>query len=116
MAKWDWWHLCSAREQVLSLPKLRWKSQLWLESDPWPGNSSHRGVAKKRKKKVFFLKKVRLQILSLKIMTSDSILIYSNTQDLIKGLNVCSTQGQSSTLESILNTTDNGTNSGPATC
>ena len=62
MAQKDQQHLCITRMQIRSLarhsglkhPLLlqlwhRW--QLWLRSDPWPGNSAHRGAAKKEKKK-----------------------------------------------------------------
>ena len=40
-----WW------VKVPGLLQLQGKSQLWLESDPWPGNSIYHGVAKKKKKK-----------------------------------------------------------------
>ena len=35
----------------LVLPQLQLRSQLWLRSDPWLGNSLCCGVAKKEKKK-----------------------------------------------------------------
>ena len=61
MAQWDQQHLCSSRTQVQSLaqhhglkdPALLqlWpRSQLWLRSDPWPGNSICHGVVIKEKK------------------------------------------------------------------
>ena len=61
MPQWDGRHLCSTRTQVwspvqysglmgLALPQLQHRSQLWLGSDPWPGNSICCGADKKEKK------------------------------------------------------------------
>ena len=59
MVQWDQWRLWSTGTQVESLAQYsglrircclsRW--QMWLRSDPWPGNSMCRGAAKKEKKK-----------------------------------------------------------------
>ena len=61
VAQQDRWHLWSPGMQVRSPGQhsgLRiccscgiYKLQLWLTSDPWPGNSICCGVAKKEKKK-----------------------------------------------------------------
>ena len=56
MAQLDQWDLCSGRMQVPSLarhselkdPAL---PQLWLGSDPWPGNSICQGDGQKRGEK-----------------------------------------------------------------
>ena len=63
VVQWDWWCLCS-RTQVQSLIQCSGlmdlegssvRSLLWLESDPWPGNSICHGVTKKEKKKAIKL-------------------------------------------------------------
>ena len=59
-AQQDWWHLCSTRMQVQSpaqhcglkdlvLPQLWCRSQLRLESDPWPRTPYAAGQPKKKK-------------------------------------------------------------------
>ena len=62
MAQWHRQHLCSAghsgvaqRVRDLVLPQLWRRSQLWLRSDPWPGNSICRGAAKKEKRKKIYI-------------------------------------------------------------
>ena len=59
MAQWDWRHLCSLRFDPWPgtvdlkdpvLPQLWSRSQLQLESDPWPRNSMCCGAAKKKER------------------------------------------------------------------
>ena len=40
VVQWDWWRLGSAGMQVQSQPEQWLSLQLWLRSDPRPGNSS----------------------------------------------------------------------------
>ena len=62
MVQQDWWHLGSTgtKDQVqslaqysrdLTLPKLWFRSPLWIGSDPWPRKAIHLRVAKKGQKK-----------------------------------------------------------------
>ena len=57
VVQWDWRGLSEApghsfhpRLAQRVLPQLRHRSQLWLGSDPWPGNSIRHEAAKKEKK------------------------------------------------------------------
>ena len=56
VASWECWDAglipgLTQRVKDPALPLLRLRVQLWLGSDPWPGNSICHGTAKKEKKK-----------------------------------------------------------------
>ena len=58
VASWEYWDAGSIPGLAqwvkdLVLLQLQYKSQLWLESDPWPRISICHRVAKKKKKKKF---------------------------------------------------------------
>ena len=54
VASWERWDAGSIPNLELwvrdpTLPQLWFRLQLWLGSDPWPGNSIYHGAAKKKK-------------------------------------------------------------------